>query len=96
MDSQILSAVRIFEEIEKLRRSCEGKLSHLARNRKCLECGKDWMPKKFEPCPQCQSKDTRLMKQSRKCRDCGHLSPKKTSTTRCGLCGGYMRVLSDA
>jgi len=44
MDSQILSAVRIFEEIEKLRRSCEGKLSHLARNRKCLDCGKDWMP----------------------------------------------------
>lgn len=84
MDSQILSAVRIFEEIEKLRRSCEGKLSHLARNRKCLDCGKDWMPKKFEPCPQCQSKDTRLMKMSRKCRDCGHV----WKPSELGVCPG--------
>jgi len=73
MDKQIESAVRIFEEVENIRRSCNVKLKHLEKNRRCLDCGKDWMPKKFEPCPECGSKDTRLMKISRKCRDCGHI-----------------------
>ncbi|MBW2673742.1 MAG: hypothetical protein JRD89_10075, partial [Deltaproteobacteria bacterium] len=53
MDSEIASAVNLFEEIEKLRRGCEAKLTHLAKNRRCLDCGQDWMPKKFEPCPEC-------------------------------------------
>ena len=73
MDTQIASAVRIFEEVEKIRRGCDTKLKHLEKNRRCLGCGKDWMPKKFEPCPECGSKDTKLMKQRRKCGDCGHI-----------------------
>jgi len=73
MDTQIASAVKVFEEIEKIRRGCEAKLTHLARNRRCLDCGKDWMPKAYEPCPECGSKETRLMKQRRKCLDCGHI-----------------------
>ncbi|GAI28246.1 unnamed protein product, partial [marine sediment metagenome] len=72
MDTQIESAARVFEEVEKIRRGCEAKLTHLARNRRCLSCGKDWMPKAYEPCPQCGSQNTRLMKQRRKCVDCGH------------------------
>lgn len=73
MDSQIASAVNLFEEIEKLRRGCEAKLTHLAKNRRCLDCGQDWMPKKFEPCPECHSNDTKLMKRKRKCNECGHV-----------------------
>ena len=73
MESQIESAVKIFEEVEKIRRGCEGKLSHLARNRRCQACGSDWMPKKFEPCPECGSKDTKLMKKRRKCNECGYV-----------------------
>ena len=73
MDIQIESAVKVFEEVEKIRRGCEAKLTHLARNRRCLSCGKDFMPKAYEPCPQCGSKETRLMKQRRKCLDCGHI-----------------------
>ena len=73
MDIQIESAARIFEEVEKIRRGCDAKLSHLEKNRRCLDCGKDWMPKKFEPCPECGSKETRLMKKRRKCKDCGHV-----------------------
>ena len=73
MDTKIASAVRIFEEVEKIRRSCNIKLKHLEKNRRCVECDKDWMPKKFEPCPECGSKDTRLMKMRRKCLECGHV-----------------------
>jgi len=73
MDTQIESAVKIFEEVEKIRRGCDAKLSHLEKNRRCLDCFKDWMPKKFEPCPECGSKETRLMRKRRKCLDCGHV-----------------------
>jgi len=73
MDQQIESAARIFEEVEKIRRGCDAKLSHLEKNRRCLDCGKDWMPKRFELCPECGSKETRLMKKRRKCKDCGHV-----------------------
>jgi len=73
METQIASAVRIFEEVERIRRSCDIKLKHLAKNRRCLNCGKDWMPKKFEPCPECGSKDNKLMKKRRKCSKCGYV-----------------------
>lgn len=72
MDTQIESAARVFEEVEKIRRGCEAKLTHLARNRRCLNCGKDFMPKAYEPCPECGSSNTRLMRQRRRCLDCGH------------------------
>lgn len=72
MQTEIISAVRVFEEVEKIRRGCEAKLTHLARNRRCLSCGRDWMPKGFEPCPECGSQNTKLMKQRRRCVDCGH------------------------
>jgi len=73
------SAARIFEEVEKIRRGCEAKLAHLEKNRRCLDCGKDWMPKKFELCPECGSKDTKLMKRRRKCNECGHVwEPSET------------------
>ena len=72
MQTQIESAARVFEEVEKIRRGCEAKLTHLARNRRCLKCRKDWMPKAYEPCPECGSQNTRLMKQRRRCLDCGH------------------------
>lgn len=72
MEVEIESAARIFEEVEKIRRGCEAKLTHLARNRRCLKCYKDWMPKGYEPCPECGSQNTRLMKQRRRCLDCGH------------------------
>lgn len=72
MDTQIESAVKVFEEVEKTRRGCEAKLTHLARNRRCLKCHKDFMPKAYEPCPECGSTNTRLMKQRRRCVDCGH------------------------
>ena len=73
METELNSVVKVFEEIEKIRRGCEAKLTHLARNRRCLSCDKDWMPKAYEPCPECHSKKTRLMKQRRKCSDCGHI-----------------------
>ena len=72
MNTQIESAAKIFEEIEKLRQGCDIKLTHLARNRRCLACSKDFMPKGYEPCPECGSQNTRLMKQRRRCVDCGH------------------------
>ena len=72
METQIESAVKVFEEVEKIRRGCEAKLTHLARNRRCLNCDRDWMPKGFEPCPECGSQNTKLMKQRRRCMDCGH------------------------
>lgn len=73
MEQQIESAARVFEEVEKIRRGCEAKLTHLARNRRCLNCGKDWMPKAYEPCPECGSSNTKLMKRRRKCVDCEHV-----------------------
>ena len=73
MYQQIASAVKIFEEVESIRRGSEGKLSHLARNRRCSNCDRDWMPKKFEPCPECGSKNTRLLKMKRKCGECGYV-----------------------
>ena len=73
MDTQIASAVKVFEEVEKIRRGCESKLTHLARNRRCLSCGKDWMPKAYEPCPECGSQNTKLLKRRRKCFDCQHV-----------------------
>ncbi|MBA7621339.1 hypothetical protein ES703_28699 [subsurface metagenome] len=72
MQVEIESAVKVFEEVEKIRRGCEARLTHLARNRGCLSCRKDFMPKAYEPCPQCGSENTRLMKQRRRCVDCGH------------------------
>lgn len=86
MEIEINSAVRVFEEVEKIRRGCEAKLTHLARNRKCLDCGKDWMPKAYEPCPECKSKSTRLMKQRRKCLDCGHVW-QPSALGVCSWCG---------
>ena len=86
METQIESAVRVFEEVEKVRRGCEGKLSHLARNRRCLACGKDWMPKAYEPCPECGSQNTKLMKQRRRCVDCGHRWQPSTLGV-CPWCG---------
>lgn len=66
------SAVKVFEEIEKIRRGCEAKLTHLARNRLCLSCNREFMPKRYEPCPECGSRNTRLMRTTRKCLDCKH------------------------
>ena len=87
MDSQIESAVKIFEEVEKIRRGCDAKLTHLAKNRRCLECGKNFMPRKFEPCPVCLSKNTVMMKANRKCRDCDNVwQPSKIGA--CPWCGG--------
>lgn len=86
MDTPIESAVKVFEEVEKIRRGHDAKLAHLKNNRRCLGCGKDWMPKKFEPCPVCGSKDTRLMKKRRKCQECGHIwEPSKLGV--CTWCG---------
>lgn len=73
METSIESAVKIFEEVEKIRRGGEAKLTHLARNRRCLACGRDWMPKAYEPCPECSSSNTKLLKRRRKCLDCGHV-----------------------
>jgi len=73
MVAEIRSAVKVFEEVEKIRRGCEASLTHLARNRRCLSCGKDWMPKAYEPCPECGSKNTKLLKKRRKCKDCEHV-----------------------
>lgn len=86
MDRQIESAVRVFEEIEKIRKGCETKLTHLQKNRRCFDCHRDWMPKKFEPCPECQSQNTRLMKKNRKCKDCEHIwEPSELGV--CPWCG---------
>lgn len=86
MDQQIGSAVKIFEEVEKIRRGCDAKLSHLEKNRQCLDCFKDWMPKKFEPCPECGSKKTKLLKKRRKCQDCEHVwEPSELGV--CPWCG---------
>lgn len=73
METQIRSAVGLFEELEKLRRGMETRLSHLQKNRKCLNCNRDWMPRKYEHCPECGSENTRLMKRQRKCLDCAHV-----------------------
>ena len=37
MQSQIESAVKIFEEVENIRRSCNIKLKHLGKNRRCRD-----------------------------------------------------------
>lgn len=73
METEISSAAKVFEEVEKIRRGCEAKLTHLARNRRCLSCDKDWMPKAYEPCPQCGSQNTKLLKRRRRCLDCQHI-----------------------
>ena len=73
MSTELDSAVRMFEEIEKMRRGCEARLTHLAKNQLCLDCGKEWMPKRFEPCPKCQSRKSKLMKEQRKCEECQHI-----------------------
>lgn len=90
-DRQIESAVKVFEEIEKIRRGQEAKLTHLAKNRTCSECNRDFIPKKFEPCPECGSDNTRLMKRNRKCRDCGHVwEPPEFGN--CPWCGSSSSV----
>jgi len=86
MDQQIESAARVFEHVEKVRRGCDTKLSHLKKNRRCLACGKDWMPKRFEPCPECGSKKTKLMKQKRKCLECKYMW-KPSTLGVCPWCG---------
>ena len=77
MKTDITSAVRVFEEVEGLRKSCETRLSHLQHNKHCLDCSKDWMPKSYEPCPECGCKETRLSGKGevkkRKCQECAHV-----------------------
>lgn len=87
MNTQIESVVKVFEEVEKLRRGCESKLTHLARNRRCLKCGQDFMPRAYEPCPECGSKNTRLMRQRRRCLDCGHRWQPSSALGMCPWCG---------
>ncbi len=87
MDHQIVSAITVFEGIEKIRRGREARLTHLGRNRRCLDCGRDFMPKNFEPCPECGSEDTRLLKKKRKCKACEHTW--EPTSDRCTWKGCY-------
>jgi len=64
--------VKVLEGIEKLRVSCEIKLKSLSRNKLCLQCWREFMPKSFELCPECGSTNSRKYKIRRICRDCGH------------------------
>lgn len=91
MDREIESAVKIFEDVEKIRRGREAKLTHLAKNRTCSGCGLDFMPKKFEPCPECGSATTRLMTKNRKCKDCGHVW-EPSGIGNCPWCGSPSSV----
>ena len=93
MEISVESAVKIFEEVEKLRRGCEAKLTHLARNRRCLACGRDWMPKAYEPCPECRSSNTKLLKRRRRCLDCGNVW-QPSALGVCSECGSSSSELT--
>lgn len=93
MDQEISSAVKLFEQLEKIRRSSETRLSHLAKNMRCLDCGRDWMPKRFEICPECGSKDTRVMKVRRKCLACEH-TWEPAGPGLCSHCGSANSIAS--
>jgi Zn finger protein HypA/HybF involved in hydrogenase expression len=93
LDQEIASAVKVFEQVEKIRRSCDITLSHLARNMHCPDCGNDWMPKRFESCPECGSDNTRVMKVRRKCLDCEHIW-EPSGQGVCPHCGSSNSVSS--
>jgi len=38
----------------------------------CLDCDRDFMPTKHEPCPECGTEETRITKTRAKCGSCGH------------------------
>ena len=72
MTNEIESAVKVFEEIQKVRIAQQTRLTHLKKNRTCLDCGRDWMPRRFQPCPSCHSENTRITSDKRKCLECGY------------------------
>ena len=86
MNTEIASAVKVFEEIEKTRKSVQIRQTHLAKNMLCLDCERDWMPKSSEPCPKCGSVKTKLLKVQVKCSECENIW-KPSGVLRCTWCG---------
>lgn len=82
----VVSALKVFEWIEKARKSCQNRLTHLGNNRHCLDCGRDFMPRRWEPCPECGSEDTRMMRERRRCKECGHRWEPNPELELCPYC----------
>jgi len=89
-NESIYSAVKVFERVEKIRKACQIRLTHLEKNRQCLTCGKDFMPRRHGFCPDCGSENTRAMKVSMKCQDCG--LTWQPDTMICPNCGSTVTV----
>ena len=72
LEEDIKDTVWFFEGIEKLRTSCDRKLTHLGQRRQCTECQTFYYPRKpKKKCPECGSK-LKSVKKVMTCPECGY------------------------
>lgn len=72
LEEEIGNAVWFFTEVEKLRTSCDRRLTHLAKRRKCLACLDNYYPRIAKTkCPDCDGK-LRSAQGVMTCPNCGY------------------------
>ncbi len=91
--ASLTTLVKEFEDAEKRRTSSSRRLTHLAKNRWCKDCEKNFIPRSFELCPICHSENSRLAKdgKTRTCLDC----QEKwifSGDESCPSCGGVNHI----
>jgi len=62
---------KAFEQIQSARTDIQRTITYGKDNRVCLECGRNFYPRKFEECPNCGSTNSKKLRMRRECRDCG-------------------------
>jgi len=73
MERKELEALaKAYESIQDCRTDLQRIITFGEENKICLSCGKSFMPRKFEPCPECGSINSKKLKLRRVCQDCGH------------------------
>jgi RNA polymerase subunit RPABC4/transcription elongation factor Spt4 len=71
--TQLKVLVQAFDDAQRMRTSTQIRISHLQNNRRCLNCETDFMPKRFETCPECHSEESMLKKSGKRvCKSCDH------------------------
>lgn len=84
MINDLIMVVRTFEEVMEQRIRVSNRISALERYRKCSDCGHEFLPRRFEPCPVCGNEDSILRDDKRTCRNCGHKwEPKMDHCPKC-------------
>lgn len=64
------TVIKTFEHVERARKALSNRQAHLLNNRYCLDCNRDFMPTRSEPCPECGSEDTKIGKTKATCQGC--------------------------